>query len=139
MVKLNDLYSCIEHDDILLIEKSDGKLDSFSLMDNDRNCTIVINNKRKYTDYIANKEQLAHELGHCATGSFYTPNTLSLRSRCEYRADKWAIKKLISKDELIEAIERGYTEPWQLAEYFEVTEKFIIKALKFYDYYFEAI
>lgn len=139
MVKLNDLYDYIEHDDILLIEKSGGKLDSFSLMDNDKNCTIVMNEEGKHIDCIGKKEQIAHELGHCATGAFYTPGTLNLRSRCEYRADKWAIKKLIPKDELVEAIENGYTETWQLSDYFEVTEDFIIKALKFYGYYFEAI
>ncbi len=136
--KLNELYEYIDRNDILLIEKFDGKLDSFSLMDN-KDCTIVVRDKCKYYDTKEKKVQLAHELGHCATGAFYTPNTLDLRSRCEYRANKWAIKKLTPKDELIEAMKSGYTEIWQLADYFEVTEDFIIKALKFYGYYFEAI
>lgn len=133
MRKLNDLYDCIVRDDILLIETNNNKLTSFSLMDNDKNCTIIINEKDKST------EHLAHEIGHCVTGSFYTPGTLNLRSRCEYRADKWAIKKLIPKDELINAFESGYTEIWQLAEYFKVTENFMIKVCKFYGYYNEVI
>lgn len=139
MTKLNELYDYIENDDILLIETDCSKLSSFSIMDNDKNCTIVINEKEKVAERVSKKERLAHEIGHCATGSFYTPGTLNLRSKCEYRANKWAIKKLIPEDELINAIESGYTETWQLAEYFEVTEKFIIKACKYYGYYNEAI
>lgn len=133
MVKLNDLYDYIKYDDILLIETNNNKLASFSLMDNDKNCTIVMRKTEKSI------ERLAHEIGHCATGSFYTPGTLNLRSRCEYRADKWAIKKLIPEDELINAFEHGFTEIWQLAEHFQLAEDFIIKACKFYGYYNEAI
>lgn len=135
MINLNDLYDYIKRDDILLIENKRGKLTSFSMMDNDKNCTIVMNKKDESTE----KERLAHEIGHCATGAFYTPGTLNLRSRCEYRANKWAIKKLIPKDELIEIFEQGMTNIWQIAEYFEVTEDFAKQACKFYGYYNEAI
>lgn len=74
----------------------------------------------------------AHEVGHCATGAFYTENTLELRSRMEYRANKWAIKKLIPRDELEEAVKSGYTEVWQLAELFCVTEDMMRFAMWIY-------
>lgn len=138
MVKLNDLYDCMERDDILFIENSRGKLTSFSIMDNDKNCTIIMNKNKNSTQSLK-KERLAHEIGHCETGAFYTSKTLNLRSRCEYRANKWAIKKLIPIDELIEIFEKGMTDIWQVAEHFEVTEDFAKKACKFYGYYNEAI
>ena len=50
----------------------------------------------------------------------------------EYRANKWAIKKLAPKDEMEEAMKNGYTEIWQLAEYFGITEDMVKYALWVY-------
>lgn len=111
---------------------------SMSYMSKRCNCYIGIDSKDKTEQEIVVHK--AHELGHCMTGSFYNKYAkFDLVSKHEYKADKWAIKKLTPKDELVEAMEIGYTETWQLADYFEVTEDFVIKALKFYGYYFEAI
>lgn len=66
---------------------------------------------------------------------WYIENTpLWLRKKYERAADKWAIKKLIPKDELEAAFQKGITEVWELAEYFEVTEDFVRKAAKEYGY-----
>ena len=76
---------------------------------------------------------LAHELGHCATGSFYNRwAARDIRQRHELRADKWAIEKLIPREELETAVASGFREPWELAEYFGVTEPFIRKAVCWY-------
>lgn len=42
------------------------------------------------------------------------------------------LKKLIPKDELDEAVKKGCTEVWDLAEYFGVTEPFMLKAIEYY-------
>ena len=35
---------------------------------------------------------LAHEMGHCVTGGFYTmESSMIQRARCEQRAERWAI------------------------------------------------
>lgn len=82
---------------------------------------------------------LCHEIGHCATHSFYNINNhLDVRSKHEYRADKWAIKKLVPEDELIEIMDKGTTEVWLLAEKFNVTESFMIKACEMYGFYHRA-
>jgi len=76
---------------------------------------------------------MAHELGHCETGSFYNRYaTLDVRQKHENRADKWAICRLIPVDELDQAVADGYTEMWQLAEHFGVTEPFMRKAVCLY-------
>lgn len=77
----------------------------------------------------------AHELGHQARGAFYRKDDPTyIKQRCENKADKWAIKKLIPKDELNKAIQLGYTEVWQIADYFDVTEPFAYKAMWFYSH-----
>ena len=43
----------------------------------------------------------------------------------EERATRWAVQELIPADKLLSAFKNGYTEVWQLAEYFNVTENFI--------------
>ena len=75
---------------------------------------------------------LGHELGHCMTGSFYQIRTLETKERMEYRANKWAFQMLIPCRDLNEAFENGITETYELAEYFNVTEDFIRKAVFYY-------
>ena len=84
-------------------------------------------------NYAALRVHCAHELGHCCKGAFYNryaPH--DLRARYETKADKWAIKKLVPAEELERAVKDGYTEVWQLAEYFCVTEAFMKKAICYY-------
>ncbi|MBQ2847216.1 MAG: ImmA/IrrE family metallo-endopeptidase [Clostridia bacterium] len=76
---------------------------------------------------------LAHEIGHCETLSFYnTYSPLDIREKQEKKADRWAVSKLVPFDELNEAFERGTVEIWDLAELFDVTEEFMLKAIEIY-------
>ena len=82
---------------------------------------------------IRERVHLAHELGHCVTGSFYSIHTaVDSRRRHENRADKWAIRQLIPVDQLDDAIADGCTDLWALAERFGVTESFVKKAVCLY-------
>ena len=75
---------------------------------------------------------LAHELGHCETGSFYNVySSLDVREKQEKRADLWAVRRLVPEEEFINVIVSGTVEIWELAEYF-VTEDFIRKAVEIY-------
>lgn len=137
----SELRDYAENRDITVIDGALCKDEkSLSLIDLDYNniCTIVIDNDKIHTEQ-ENNVIMAHEIGHCETGAFYNERSLELRSRMEYRADKWAIKKLVPEDELIEMFEKGITETWELAEYFDVTEDFMIKACEFYGFYHRAI
>lgn len=76
---------------------------------------------------------LAHELGHCETGSFYNRYAkLDVRQRHENRADKWAILHLIPAAELDAAIADGCDTIPALADRFGVTEPFMRKAVCWY-------
>ena len=79
------------------------------------------------------RTHLGHEIAHSATGTFYNPYTpLEVRKRYENIADKWAIHRLVPLQELKAAIKAGYTELWELAERFTVTEDFMRKAICLY-------
>ena len=76
---------------------------------------------------------LAHELGHCETGSFYNAySSLEIRAKKEIKADRWAFSRLIPVWELNSVLENGIVELWDLAEYFGVTEDFMLKAVDYY-------
>lgn len=131
-MELLELYQLADAEHIAVYSFDLPQTHSLSLMNNDGSCAVAIDpfglNSTK-----DEKIRLAHELGHCVTGSFYNRySDFDIRAKSEYKADKWAIKKLIPKDELQDAFEQGYTEPWDLAEYFNVTEEFIIKAVNYY-------
>ena len=76
---------------------------------------------------------LAHELGHCETGSFYNQYAaLDVRQRHENRADKWAIRRLVPAEELDAAMADGCDTIPALADRFGVTEPFMRKAVCWY-------
>lgn len=84
---------------------------------------------------VEERTRAAHELGHNARAAFYCrEDPTYIKKRCENKADRWAIKKLIPKDELDNAVSHGITEPWELAEYFNVTQDMMEKAMWFYTY-----
>lgn len=80
------------------------------------------------------KVVLAHELGHIETDSVYSfKSEKNLRNSKEQKAEKWAIERLIPKEELFSQIKKiGYTDVPTLAVHFEVTEEFMDKAIKYY-------
>lgn len=123
MTSYVELCELAAKDDILMIDGKLKKCPSMALCDNGW-CSIIIDYDqiRSMADL---KTKSAHELGHCETMSFYTEHSLETRPRMEYRANKWAIKKLLPKEELEEAMMNGYTEPWQIAEYFDVNEELV--------------
>ena len=77
-------------------------------------------------------ERLAHELGHCETNAFYSPSTWECFGRMERKAEKWAIKKLVPKNELIGEL-KDNRELWEIAEHFGVSQRFLIRAIEFYE------
>ena len=105
---------------------------SMSLMTEDGSCYIGMDESVQ-DGGVQERVHLIHELGHCVTGSFYSIHTaIDCRQRHENKADKWAVKKLIPISDLDDAIARGCTEIWELADWFCVTEDFIRKALCYY-------
>ena len=133
MTTLLSLYEYADNANIEIDCFRMGKAECFSIVD--EKGKVIVFDPYKLKSDISEKVKLAHEIGHHATGAFYDLYADNiLRARCEYRANKWAIKKLIPKDELIEALEGGYIDVYELSEYFSVTEDFMTRALKAYGF-----
>lgn len=97
----------------------------------DKKCFIGIDTNKDMTS-AERATCLSHELGHCETGAlYYTFAPLAIRSRAEERANRWAIKKTIPRDELDELLKKELPI-WEIAEMFNVTESFLNKAIEFY-------
>ena len=123
------LYEYAQQHDIPVTWFDFQRAESLSVRLPDGSCAIAID-PWKMSTVAEETVALAHELGHCETGSFYSAESpLSLRSRMENRADKWAIRHLIPADALSRALREGCCEVWDLAERFGVTEDFMRKAL----------
>lgn len=134
---MNDLYELyhLADENSVTVDGFDlGHRDALSFTDEDGHCYIAID-PFKLKSVADEKSKLAHELGHCVTNSFYNQYAAcDVRQQHENRADKWAIARLVPKDELDKAVEAGHTEIWDLAELFNVTEPFMLKATWWYTY-----
>ena len=74
-----------------------------------------------------------HELGHIATGALHKVDSpYELVERSEYRANRWATETFLTEEAFREAFGEGYTELWQLSEYFDLPEQVIADALTYW-------
>lgn len=98
----------------------------------DGKCDIALDLSKAVSE-AERKSLLAHEMGHCETGAFYNEkNFLETSSRAEYRADAWAVRKLLPKRAFTHALKHGCDEVWKLSEHFGVETALVIFALKLY-------
>ena len=76
---------------------------------------------------------MAHEIGHCETGSFYNIySPFDIRAAHERRADTRSYQMLVPHDELQAAVKRGLTEVWELADEFGVPCDYMAKAMEYW-------
>ena len=131
MTNLSDLYALAEADSIKVDCFSLDNCQSISIQDSNGNCYIGID-PMKLESSKEEKVKLAHELGHCVTGAFYNRySSCDIRGKHEQTANRWAVKKLVPKTELVRLLKKGLAR-WELAEHFEVTEDFINLAIRMY-------
>lgn len=123
-----------------IAEESNIEIDNFPLattaavseMDSDLSCHIAIDYTKLHTQ-AEERVVLAHEIGHCVTGSFYNRySPFDVREKHEYRADRYAALKAVPPDELVAAIADGYENVWELSEYFGITEDFMRRVIEIY-------
>ena len=81
---------------------------------------------------IEEKEIMAEELGHYYCNAlYYLDSNTKLKSKCEYRAKKWAYSILVPFQKLKEKIKQGFNL-YDLAEYFEVDCEYMKECIDFY-------
>ena len=131
-MEIQGLYDLAKKENIGILDFPMSVSRSMSVMDDSGRCYIGMDSSIKDSG-TQERVHLAHELGHCITGSFYNRYaTVDHRRRHENRADKWAVEQLIPVERLDNAIAGGCCEIWELAEHFGVTEDFVRKAVCWY-------
>lgn len=131
-MEVQALYSLASQQNIPVIPYPMTQCGSMSVMSDSGQCYIGMD-RSLLGGGVEERVHLAHELGHCITGSFYNRYAaIDCRKRHENRADKWAIRTLIPVDALDDAIATGCTELWELADRFGVSEDFMCKAVCYY-------
>ena len=74
-----------------------------------------------------------HELGHAATGALHKVDSpFETVERSEYRANRWAAEHYITEADFRAAFADGYTELWQLADFFDLPEEDVKNALTYW-------
>jgi len=132
MTDLLDLYRLAEEKSITVDCFDLGSREALSLMDPEGDCYIAID-PFKLESTRDERLKLAHEMGHCETGSFYNRYAArDVRQQHENRANKWAIERLIPEAELDGAVAAGYTDLYSLAEHFDVSVDFMRLAVCWY-------
>lgn len=128
MVTLDQLYDRAYNDGIEVDDVRMQELRAVSFPEG-----WIAMDSSKYDSLLEFKCDLAHEIGHCETGSFYNIySPFDLKEKCERKANKRAAEILMPLNEVRHALRRGITSAWALAEYFEVTEDFATMALEIY-------
>ena len=75
----------------------------------------------------------AHEMSHVATGALHKVSSpYELVERSEYRANRYFSERFLTVEAFEEAFAAGCRECWQLAEWFDLPEKDVEKALRYW-------
>jgi len=90
--------------------------------------------RRKFANDTEYKCALAHEIGHCETGSFYRVGAHEHdRDLNEHHANRYAAELLLPLSDLLHAMHTGTLFEHILARTHDVTREFAAMVLELYD------
>lgn len=131
MNELSDLYDYARAENIGVYNYPIGFRPALSIKDGPRRAVFLDFNQLRTLAEI--NEAAGHEHGHHETGAYHKVDSpFELWQRSEHRADRWFYEKYVSVDQIKEAFKAGYTETWELAQWFELPESRIKKALHYW-------
>jgi len=135
MTRLETLLDSIEQSDIFYVETESDRQPAKS--QRDENDYAIFFNEYAFETSSERFVALAHEKGHCDSGAFYNIHTpLITREFCERRAWRHAILDHLPFDKLMDAFEACKTADgvtvFDLSEYLDLSEDFIIQAIEDY-------
>lgn len=132
MTKTEELYAQAEEWGYPVLEPPpDGTIDSMAIL-SPRGTPCVFLRERGFKGEEVN-ERLAHEIGHCRTGAFYTAlSAPTTRGKCEEKARRWSYRRMVPLDALLAGLRDGLREPYEFAERLEVPERMVREAVEYY-------
>lgn len=129
---MNTAVCCI-YDDLktLNVDVADVKLKNnfaIAFLDN-----FLVIDRSKCKTAAQERTVLAHEAGHYLSGAFYRAySPYEVKEQAEHRAFAASVEKYLPVCEILHCFRLGLTEPWQMAEYFNLDEDFVEKALRYW-------
>lgn len=131
MFDLANFYQFCENNDVDIIPYLNAPSEGTTIRDED-NYAIFLDITKLRSIKVYNGVCL-HEVGHVATGALHKVDSpYETVERSEYRANRWGFENYLRAEEFKEAFAAGYTELWQLSDYFDLPEETIRKALSYW-------
>lgn len=132
MTNLENLYTVVFDKNIPVDFIELPNNESISLEDRLGGLHIAID-PDKIIDEADETIKLCHELGHCETGAFYNRySPFDLIEKQESKAKRWSYCHLLPLSMLIDLVDSGNTEIWQIAEETGLPDDFVSEAVNFY-------
>lgn len=131
MFELSDFYTYCNENDIDVIPYNRCPCEGATIRDG--NDYAIFLNFSRIRSLRLLRGVCVHELGHAATGALHKVSSpYDLVERSEYRANRWIAEHYLTETSFRAAFAAGYTELWQLAEYFDLPEDDIKNALTYW-------
>ena len=139
MENLNNLYQWLQDKGVYLFDRqlpfSSEHTKAVTIRLSRGGVTGIFVDSGRMESTAEEKSAVLHEGGHFATGTTHEIcSPYDLVAKHEYKADKWAVERSLSAEELDKAVAEGHTELWDLAEYFGLTEELMKKVVCWYTY-----
>lgn len=131
MFEFSDFYSYCKENNVDVIPFAGSPQPGATIRDRDCYAVFLDFTKIKSTRLL--RGVCYHELGHAATGALHKIDSpFELVERSEYRANRWSAEKYLTAEDFRLAFANGFSELWQLAEFFDLPEADIRSALSYW-------
>lgn len=131
MDPLQSFYEYCEENDVDVM--SYARLPAAACTVRDRGAYCVVLNPATLNTFRHLRTAVIHEEGHLRTGALHKVDSpYQLVAQSEYRANVASFRRYLPPEKIRAAMRAGYTEPWQLADYFDLDEDYIKKALHYW-------
>lgn len=128
---LQSFYSYCEENGVDVMAYASLPADACTVRDRGYYCVVF--NPDTLNSFRRLRTAAIHEEGHLRTGALHKVDSpYQLVAQSEHRADAESFRRYLPPDKIKAAMRRGYTEPWQLADYFDLDEAYIRSALSYW-------
>ncbi len=131
MFDLSDFYLYCVNNDVDIILYNNAPSEGITIRDNEDYAVFLDFTKIQSTRSL--KGVCYHEMGHLGTGALHKVSSpFETVERSEYRANRWSAEHFLTAQDFRDAFAAGYSELWQLADYFDLPEQDIKNALTYW-------